>query len=205
MAVCGVKFHLFLLLPVLIIARRKWRFGGGLAAGGAGLLAISFAVAGWGWPRQYYALVQLNERYQASQSYMPNLNGLFHAVPHGAVWTALGAAAVAAAAWYAVRRVSMATAMALVMCGGVVISPHAFIYDLGLLLPFLLLEDRLPGRAVALSAIAGAAALALTAPAIAFVGQLAIAGLFGAAAWESRGGAKLEPAAAAGPPAWEMG
>jgi len=202
-AFCGVKFHLFLLLPVVIVARRMWRFGFGLAAGGAALLAASFAVGGWEWPRQYYELVRLNERYQASQSYMPNLNGLFHAAPHAAVWIGLCSAAVVGATWWAARRASPAAAVAIMLCGGVVISPHAFLYDLGLLLPFLLDEDRTPGRALMLSAVAGAAALALTVPAVAFLGQLAIAGLFGAAVWETR--AARDGLGVTAAPAWEMG
>ena len=37
MALCAVKFHLFLLLPLVIVAKRLWRFAGGLAVGGAAL------------------------------------------------------------------------------------------------------------------------------------------------------------------------
>ncbi|MGD0579013.1 MAG: glycosyltransferase family 87 protein, partial [Bryobacteraceae bacterium] len=41
-ALCAAKFHLFLLLPLLIVGRRMWRFAAGLLTGGSVLLALSF-------------------------------------------------------------------------------------------------------------------------------------------------------------------
>jgi Glycosyltransferase family 87 len=181
LALCGVKFHLFLLLPLVIFRRKLWRYAAGLAAGAAALLAISFALGGWNWPLQYYHLLRLNERYQNSQSYMANLNGLFHGVPHALLWIALGSAAVAAAVWYVIPRVSLPAAMALALCGGLLVSPHTFIYDLGFLLPLLALER----HAATLSVVVSAATLAITLPATAFLGQLALLGLFGAAVYSA--------------------
>jgi hypothetical protein len=174
MALCGIKFHLFLLLPLVIFRRKLWRFAGGLAAGGAALLAASFAAGGWRWPIEYYQLLQLNERNQNSLSYMANLNGLFHRVPYSTLWIALVSSGVLVAAWYVIPRVSLPAAMGLALCGGLLISPHTFIYDLGFLLPMVTLER----RAVALTVLVSAAALAITVPAIAFLGQLALLALF---------------------------
>ena len=52
-SICLVKFHLFLMIPVWICARKQWRFAWGLAVGGAGLVALSFVAGGWDWPMRY--------------------------------------------------------------------------------------------------------------------------------------------------------
>ncbi|PYT31217.1 MAG: hypothetical protein DMG57_05680 [Acidobacteria bacterium] len=43
-SLCLIKCNLFLPMPLPIIGKRLWRFGAGTMAGGATLLAISFAV-----------------------------------------------------------------------------------------------------------------------------------------------------------------
>jgi hypothetical protein len=185
-ALCAVKFHLFLLLPLIVVSKRLWRFGLGAAAGGVGLLAISFTVAGPNWPAQYYALVKTNETYQASQSTMPNLIGLFHGLPHATLWIALLSVAIAIGTYYALRRADLKTAFALALCGGVLVGLHAYVYDLGFLLPMLILsEHRGATRAMIVAGILALATLAICAPSIAFVGQLSILGVFAAALYET--------------------
>src|SRR5271168_1497736 len=50
LSLCAIMFLLFLLLPLALVVRGKWRVLGGGALGGVGLMAISFLVAGWHWP-----------------------------------------------------------------------------------------------------------------------------------------------------------
>ena len=204
-ALCAVKFHFFLLLPLVVFRKRLWRFGFGAAVGGAGLLGLSFAVAGWNWPAQYFALVKENEAYQASQSNMPNLVGLLHALPLASLWIAALSAAIAMGAWYALRRAGLKEAFALALCGGVLIGLHGYVYDLGFFLPMLILsEHRSPARTLTVAGVLGAATLALCAPPIAFIGQLSILGVFGVAWYETgwvRGGSCRS---AAGPPVAEF-
>ena len=45
-SLCLVKYNLLLSVPLLIVGRRLWRFGGGIAAGGAALLALSQPLEG---------------------------------------------------------------------------------------------------------------------------------------------------------------
>ena len=187
MALCAAKFHIFLLLPLVIVARRLWRFGFGFATGSAVLLAACFAVGGRDWPARYYELIQINERAQASQRHMPNLNGLFHAWPYATLWVALFSVAVLVGTWYVARRVSLRDAMAFMLCGGLLVSLHAFIYDFCFLLPFFLLlaARRSFGQVLFLSSAVGAASLTLLAPSISFLAPLATLSLFGAAVYEA--------------------
>ncbi len=180
LALCGAKFQLFLLLPVLIVARRLWRLGLGLTTGAAALLAVSAAVAGWAWPARYYALLEMNERFQASQSYMPNLNGLFHGVPHSAVWIVMSTVAVIAGSWYVFRRSDTEHALAVSLCAGLLIGLHSFIYDCAILLPLFLTRAGRAGFGITptLSMLIGSSALALTAPSISVIGQLSVLLLF---------------------------
>ena len=50
LALCSIKFHLFVFTPVALLLHRKWRFAAAAALGVALELAASFAVAGWRWP-----------------------------------------------------------------------------------------------------------------------------------------------------------
>ena len=98
-ALCGLKFNLFFLVPLVALSRRLWGFIAGVATGGAVLLAVSFGVAGWDWPVRYYSLLEMNERLQGSQSRMPNLKGLLFSVPYSTVWRLLAAAVISISAF----------------------------------------------------------------------------------------------------------
>jgi len=180
-ALCAIKFHLFLLLPLLILAKRLWRFSGGLLAGGTVLAGISVAVAGWDWPARQFELLKLNEAGESSQAFMPNLNGLFHSFPAGHAFLAVTTLAVVCGAWYVVRRSSIEHAISAMLIAGLLIGMHAFLYDCTLLLPyFLLLSVRDGfGRAFPLWAAISFSTIALTNPSISWIGQLALLLLFG--------------------------
>ena len=57
LSLCTIKFHLFLLVPVAILARRRWGVLAGAACGVAGLAAISFLAQGWAWPIDYWRIL----------------------------------------------------------------------------------------------------------------------------------------------------
>jgi hypothetical protein len=143
MALCSIKFHLFITFPLLILIRRLWRFGAGSAVGGAVLLAASFAVQGWRWPVDYVRMLRLPTS-TPSYRLMPNLNGLFAGYPHDAWVTALEVCLVLAAAALVMWRGRITIALAAMLLSGLLLSYHAFIADAVLLIPagLLLLRDK---------------------------------------------------------------
>jgi hypothetical protein len=187
LALCGAKFHLFLLVPLLLVSKHLWRFGLGLITGACILLVTSFLAGGIDWPAHYFNLLMANERGQASQSNMPNLTGLLHGLPFPLVWIAASSLMVAAATWYVLRRVPTRHAIGVVLCGGLLVSPHAYLCDCGFLLPIFLskAEGRQAGRTIFIAILIGTASLTLSVPSVSFVGQLAVLGLFASMVWDA--------------------
>jgi hypothetical protein len=133
LSLCAIKFHLFVFLPVLFLAQRRWDVGKGFAAGGAGLLALSFAAGGWSWPAAYYGTLT-DGRVHPGALNMPNLHGIGLAMPLELAACAL----VAAGAWFAMRRTTFEIGMAIALIGGLLVSYHAYVMDCVILLPALL-------------------------------------------------------------------
>jgi len=151
LSLCSIKLHLFLTLPLLILTRRWWRLGGGLAAGGGALLGISFLVEGWSWPVQWARVLRMPVL-TPSYSLMPNLNGLFAGLPHAALLVVAGMCAVAVAAWLVMRAGDSADAFAAMLIGGLLLSYHAFIADAAILAPaglLLIVNQTWPGYRMA--------------------------------------------------------
>lgn len=132
LSLCLAKFHLFLLLPVFLWMHRR-RVIPGFLAGCAALAALSFAVAGLGWPAAYLTVLRLPQINPGAQA-MPNLHGLQLAMP---AELALSAAVFVAAA-FAIRRFTAGPALAVTLAGGILLSYHCYLADLTLLLPALL-------------------------------------------------------------------
>jgi hypothetical protein len=152
-SLCAVKFHLFLLTPVFIVARKEWRFGGGLLAGGAGLAAISFAAAGWSWPAQYIEAVR-NPAFSPEPDHTPTLHGVLSFVPAGAWLEVVAVASVLAAVWMVCRHAELHLALAAILTGGLLVGVHAYLPDLALLLPAGLAAVAAHNRVARLSALA---------------------------------------------------
>jgi hypothetical protein len=133
-SLCLAKFHLFLLLPVLIVSRKMWRFGGGFAAGAAALLGFCFAAQGWDWPVRYVAEMRGSAVNPGAAS-MPTLHALL-VYFHSPWWVEIFVVpAIAACLFAVVRRVDLTYALAALLTLGPLLAVHAYLSDCALLLP----------------------------------------------------------------------
>lgn len=148
-SLCAAKFHLLALLPLLLVARNR-RAAGGLAAGGAVLLGISFAVGGWDWPGRYLAAL-LHHHIDPVPLGLHNIRGLVQGSVTGEV--ALGLTVVAAV-WTVCRRAPFEIALSAVLAGGLLISHHLTASDWAILLPAgLTLGIQAPVRYIRIGAV----------------------------------------------------
>jgi len=135
LSLCAAKFHLFLLLPVLLLGRRLWHAGYGMLAGGCVLAAISFGLGGVHWPSQFLT-VALDSRINPHPWLMPNLHGMLYGAAGGGAAEAALSVLVAAMVWYIARNAaSLQIALAAALVGGLLTSHHAYLPDAVLLLP----------------------------------------------------------------------
>ena len=178
LALFTVKLHLFLFLPVVLIAQRRYRALAGLAVGGAALYLLAAAFVGIDWPlKSLHAAVSNEATFVAST---PGVAGLLRKL-HAPWWLLVPATAAGVAMVYRrARSTAWLPAMALAIAAGVVFAPRAQVYDGSFFLLLLLLE-----AAPALIVIAGVAVVAVITPA-ALVGQLAGIAIF-LAGWRRLG------------------
>jgi hypothetical protein len=152
LALCALKFHLFLLVPVLLIAQRKWRM---LAGGSVVLLALylgSSVVSAPNWAQEFIRS-SLGGDVNPEVLKMPNLRGLLEGLPHAWVWELAGAACVTAAVLWLAPRNSFPLALSATLVGGLLVGHHAYSSDALLLLPALVTIARaIPSPAVRLFA-----------------------------------------------------
>jgi hypothetical protein len=139
LAFCSVKFHLFLFVPLAILAFRKWKMlAGGAAALGAGSLAAGF-VQGWDWPLRYAAKM-LRKDVHPEPFHFLNLRDLAitFANSNQTVEFVLGglAAVLLIAFLWQVHRdpTAFPFALSLAIVGGVLISFHLGVHDCAVLL-----------------------------------------------------------------------
>jgi Glycosyltransferase family 87 len=194
-ALCAVKPHLFVLVPLVLVIHRRWRVLAGGAVGGATLVAISFLAAGRHWPEQYLALLRNPELHPGAE-HMPNLRGLVFGLTGGEhpalQWTliAMVAALVCYIAW---RTADLELALAFSIAGGLLAGYHAYLQDcLLLLLVFALVISKSKSKL-----LRSIIALAVLPPVFLFLlaGQpynvavpLMLLVFLGAGAWEARDG-----------------
>ena len=185
LAMCGIKFHLLLLVPLWIVGRRLWAYGMGAITGALALIAVSFAAAGADWPWRYADLLRVHDRSAlAGENAQPEW-----ALRRSAARRNLGRAIQHCRhRGHVVRHASHAVdqALAIALCGGLLITPHAYLYDCVLLVPvLLLLADRL-GTDKAIPMTMGLNVAMLSVPVWPWlkIGQLAMLGLFGVAVWQ---------------------
>ena len=134
-SLCAIKPHLFLPLPIFILAQKRWSFGAGVASGGAVLLALSFLGAGPHWlPLFLNAATQTTTNPGAEL--MPNLKAFFVHTPG---FELLSACALAALLWFLAHRNDLAWSFAAFLAIGLLTSHHAYVDDCAILLPALLI------------------------------------------------------------------
>ena len=137
LALLASKYHLAILVPLVILAQRRWRVAGGAASALAVLLIASFVVAGPRWPWQYYLLLT-SSRIHPGTAHMPNLHGLFGALRFGVYGEAAAALLLGVLVFRAARRVSsFEWPLAIALAAGVLVSYHGYLADCALLLPAL--------------------------------------------------------------------
>jgi hypothetical protein len=129
LSLCAAKFHLMLFLPLVIWRNR--RAVAGMLTGGAILMVVCFAVAGWDWPLRYPAAIA-NPRIDPAPLELHNIRGLVG--NHLPTEIALSLT-VALAVWIVCRRATLEIALCAALCGGVLVSHHMTRCDWALLLP----------------------------------------------------------------------
>jgi hypothetical protein len=127
LALCAAKFHLFILVPVALVAGRRWKALAGGAGGAAVLYLLSVPGQGWGWPAEYARMLMTApvhpERYT-----LPNVRGLVMAL--GLPEAATTAVAGAVVAWAVCRKgAALEERLGMALAGGLLLSRHAFIQD----------------------------------------------------------------------------
>ena len=146
---CAIKFHLLLLLPLLILHRRAWRTAAGALGVAAVFLAISFAAYGPSWPRLYWTALH-DPRLNPYPWNMVNLTGLFRYHAEFAIPSAI---LVALVCWYLIAAGNWELSVAAVLAGGTLIVPHNTISDGVLFLPLLFCSLQSPYPAARAAAI----------------------------------------------------
>ena len=134
-SLCAIKPHLFLPLPIFVIARRQWAFGAGVALGGLILAALSVLGAGLHWlPLFLQAATQAATN--PGTELMPNLKGLFggHLALEGAASCALFLLL-----WFVGRSSELSWSFAALLATGLLTSHHAYVEDCAILIPALLI------------------------------------------------------------------
>ncbi len=135
LSLCAIKFHLFLFVPLLLIAKRRWRILEGAGTGAASLFAIGFVVAGPGSMQQYIAVLR-DPFINPSAAGMPNLHGLVGTFNGGmTVEWALAAGVVAMFVWLLRTNASYEFLFAASLVCGLLVSFHSGVVDDVLLLP----------------------------------------------------------------------
>ena len=134
LSLCLIKFHLFLFLPLLLLAQRRYRMFAGAAAGSVVLVAVSFAAGGLSWPLEYFDTLT-DPVINFVPFAMVNIHGLLFGLPGALFLEVIAAVAIAAVIWRASRRGGFEESLALVLLGGLARSYHTYVSDSVLLLP----------------------------------------------------------------------
>jgi len=135
---CAPKFHLFLLVPILIALQRRWRLASGFLTGAGAMAVVSFVAGGMTWPMDYSRMLQ-SQKISPGASIMPNLHGLLAGAAHATLLEIGLGALVAVAVGLVARRSCFEQALAATLVGGLLVSNHAYPADAVVLIPALLL------------------------------------------------------------------
>lgn len=155
------KFHLFLLLPLAILLRRRWRLLGGYAVGGTSLAVFSVLLVGEAGVRGYWELLMRKDLISLSPSpeMMVCMNAIAVNLGIDQIWfrVMLLAIPIGIALWSTWRTEDERRWFWSAVIGSMLLSPHTFEYDVSsLLIPGLLVAFAGPDK---LTRIMGAVVL----------------------------------------------
>jgi Glycosyltransferase family 87 len=130
-----VKFHLFLLWPLVLIVQKRWRMLLGLTVCCLAQVVLSLAVAGWSGLVQYVNFVLHLGRYYSPERYLNVaailLNLRLSYLPYEALLTIF---VVGMVLWAAHRIGPLWLMFALATAGSLSVGPHVYTYDGSMLL-----------------------------------------------------------------------
>lgn len=136
-ALCAIKFHLFILTPVAMLAHKRWRIFWGAVVGEFGLFLLGLTGGGWSVFLSWIALLRNQENHPYPEL-MPNLRGMVFALTGGPGGTGLmillSLLVVGVVIFLAIRAESYEKAFAYTLMGGLIVNYHAYIQDPMLLL-----------------------------------------------------------------------
>ena len=138
---CLIKFHLFVLLPLLIFHKKLWKTLYGISGVGIIMIAASYIAGGRHWIEEYRVALQ-DFRMNPYPWNMVNLKALFY---NHMEWWIPSIVLVVLVCWYVIYKGSVEISLAAVLIGGVLINPHTTISDGTLILPVFLMARRAPG------------------------------------------------------------
>ena len=140
LALCAIKAHLFVLIPLAVVFKMKWRI---LAGGTLGAAILGVAGLPGGLAAQIELLKQLrNPQHSPYPDLMPNLRSLTG--DHNSLYIVLALLVYLTVAFLIYRSSSYEAAFGWALVGGVLGSFHAYIQDcLLLLLAFVLVQSEL--------------------------------------------------------------
>ncbi len=143
-SLCICKFHLAVGIPILLVAQKRWKtlIAGAIAT--AVLLACCFSIEGPQWPIAYWRMSRM-EGFDQAVGRMPNFHGIASWLPWAAPIQIALTAALVLILWLRLRATNdLGAAGAVVAAGGLVLSPHAYAYDLVLLIPLTVVTIQRP-------------------------------------------------------------
>lgn len=136
-ALCAIKFHLFILTPVAMLAQKRWRIFWGAVVGEIVLFLLGLTGGGWSVFLSLIALLNRRENHPYAEA-MPNLRGMVFALTGGAggigLMILLSLLVVGVVIFLAIRAGSYEKAFAYTLMGGLIVNYHAYIQDPMLLL-----------------------------------------------------------------------
>jgi hypothetical protein len=145
LSLCAAKFHLFLLLPLVLWRHRRWRVLQGGLTGGIVLAVLCWFSGGWDWPVRYIRAIS-GSAIHPNPQLMPNLHGFLADTPS---WLEVVLSLlVVGGALILIPRTDYFTGLAIALGGSLLISYHAYTADAVTLVPAALLLIPYAGAAV---------------------------------------------------------
>ena len=132
-----IKFHLFFLLPVVVLIQKRFRIFAGYCTAGIVALGVFLVLGGFGGVEKYASLLRRDdlEWLSPAPELMINIQSVAANLGLHSPWApALLIALVAAITVFGARQVSLWRWLSVALLGSVLITPHAYAYDAAILL-----------------------------------------------------------------------